>query len=201
MDGAAADVTIFPQTRLLPLPLAVAAIGLSGIAYYWVNQWIKRHINRCEEERLKLRRSAWEAAVGYILETLPDDYVIFSDWRSLSGNTDHSTVGPTGIFVIDTMNWRGICAGQPGELFVRRPPDRTLRGEIPARADRIAAGKNVSSRRDFIRASSPSRLRVDAPWGTTRNAQSYGRREDSRSHPQMRFSRPMKKNEIALIEP
>ena len=61
------------HTHFLPLSLALAEIGLFGIACYWMNQWIKRHISRCEEERLKLRKEALgEAAVSYILESLPD---------------------------------------------------------------------------------------------------------------------------------
>jgi len=193
------------HTHFLPLSLALAEIGLFGIACYWMNQWIKRHISRCEEERLKLRKEALgEAAVSYILESLPDGYVVFNDLRTLSGNVDHVVIGPTGIFVIDTMNWRGtVTPDGQGELLSNGRP--TGRSEVKALLALITSLREkiniLTQREDFIQAIVAFPLsRVDAQWGTTRNVQCLADERIPDYIRKYRFSNPMKKNEVELIE-
>jgi len=175
------------HTHFLPLSLALA------------------DISRCEEERLKLRKEALgEAAVSYILESLPDGYVVFNDLRTLSGNVDHVVIGPTGIFVIDTMNWRGtVTPDGQGELLSNGRP--TGRSEVKALLALITSLREkiniLTQREDFIQAIVAFPLsRVDAQWGTTRNVQCLADERIPDYIRKYRFSNPMKKNEVELIE-
>lgn len=61
-----------------------------------------------------------EAMVANLLENLSDEFHVFHDvrHRDLAGNIDHLVVGPTGVFVLETKNWRG---------HVEYAPDKTLR--------------------------------------------------------------------------
>ncbi|MGB8356132.1 MAG: nuclease-related domain-containing protein [Chthoniobacteraceae bacterium] len=193
------------QTHLLPLSLAVVEIGLFGIASYWIHQWIKRHINQREEERMKLRKDVLgEAAVGYILEALPDGYVVFNDLRTLSGNIDHVVIGPTGIFVIDTMNWRGaVTPNGQGELLCNGRPTggsevKLLLALITSLREKINI---LTQREDFIQGILAFPLaRVEAQWGTTRNVQCLADERIIDYIRKYRFSNPIKKSEIELIE-
>ena len=50
-----------------------------------------------------------EKVVADSLDTLPQDYFVFNDVNlpKSQGNIDHVVVGPNGIFVIETKNYRG----------------------------------------------------------------------------------------------
>lgn len=94
--------------------LAFAAIVAVSIATYL---WIRRHNSFIEE---KLRESrAWrrgyegERVIGELLKDgLSEKYHVFNDVRfpGRTANIDHIVVGPSGVFVLNTKNWRGIVA-------------------------------------------------------------------------------------------
>lgn len=66
-------------------------------------------IDRYEREREAWRSGAeGERVVARTLDLLPVDYVVFHDFNTRMGNFDHLVIGPTGIFAIETKNWRGI---------------------------------------------------------------------------------------------
>ena len=102
---------------------AFAAIVGVFIFFYL---WMRRHNSFIED---KLRESrAWrrgyegERVVGELLEDgLSDKYHIFNDVKfpGRKANIDHIVVGPSGIFVLNTKNWRGTVAwAEDGETLL-----------------------------------------------------------------------------------
>ncbi|MBN2654044.1 MAG: NERD domain-containing protein [Nitrospirae bacterium] len=112
-----------------------------------------------------------EAVVGYLLDIFPDDYYVIHDLTTPFGNLDHVVVGPTGAYIIDAKNWRGVVtANKNGELFLNGNP--THRQEIKNLWRRIIGVKEkikiLSSMDPFIRGLFVfTSAHVDAKWGTT----------------------------------
>ena len=199
------SLCLFLQAHLIPLRMVAAEIAFSGLAAYGLNRLIMRNIDKHENEKLKHRKDALgEAAMGYILEALPDGYVVFNELRTLSGNVDHVVIGPTGIFVIDTKNWRGtITPDGQGELL--RNGRSTGRGEVKFLLALISSLREkiniLTHRDDFLQAILAFPLaRVEVPWGTTRNVHCLADERIPDYIRKYRFSQPLKKNEIELIE-
>ncbi|MHB9004185.1 MAG: nuclease-related domain-containing protein [Coriobacteriia bacterium] len=60
-----------------------------------------------------LQGAEGEAATGAVLAKLPDTYVVFNDYNPqdsegnpVDWNLDHVVIGPTGVFVVETKNYR-----------------------------------------------------------------------------------------------
>lgn len=69
------------------------------------------------------KAAAGEAAVGVILDDLPEEFHVIHDLTTPHGNLDHVVVGPTGVFIIDTKSWRGVVAADGnGELLCNGNP-------------------------------------------------------------------------------
>jgi hypothetical protein len=99
-------VTIKP---VYSLPLLILFIG----ALFLGNKYLKRHLGQLETERINFRKGAvGEAIVGYVLESFPDDFRIIHDLTTPHGNIDHIVIGPTGVYVIDAKNWRGVVSAE-----------------------------------------------------------------------------------------
>ncbi len=110
--------------------LGMGALWGLSFSKNWPTQWIsvaallvlvglffflRKKIDRNLEARLRSAR-AWrrgaegERVVAELLETeLPDGYHVFNDVRfpGRTANIDHLVVGPSGVFVLNTKNWRG----------------------------------------------------------------------------------------------
>ena len=66
---------------------------------------------RYREARAWRRGAEGERVIAELLESdLPDGYFVFNDVRfpGRMANIDHLVIGPSGVFVINTKNWRGI---------------------------------------------------------------------------------------------
>ncbi len=87
---------------------------------------ITRVIDNLEKKRIDFRKgAAGGALVGYILESLPVGYGVIHGLKPKPhyGDIDHVVVGPTGVYAIDTKNWRGVVtADGKGELLVNGKP-------------------------------------------------------------------------------
>jgi hypothetical protein len=126
-----------------------------------------------EKNRAAMQRGATgEIAVGSILETFPGEYYVINDLTTPFGNLDHVVIGPNGVFVIDTKNWRGVVASDgKGELLVNgRPTEKPCIRPYIARimsvrekVGLIASGREVFHEPIFAFTSA----RVDAKWGST----------------------------------
>ena len=86
---------------------------------------------------------------------------------------DHVVIGPTGVFALDTKNWRGVVSADgKGEVLINgrfeKPYIRQFVGRVMGIKDRVKAlapGVDPYIQAVFVFTSA----RVDANWGTTGN--------------------------------
>ncbi|HKI70017.1 MAG TPA: nuclease-related domain-containing protein, partial [Verrucomicrobiae bacterium] len=77
-----------------------------------------------------LKGPVGEMVVTHCLADLPDDYVVINHLATLHGTLDHVVIGPTGVYIIETRNWRGlITADGHGDILVngRQPQKPVIR--------------------------------------------------------------------------
>ena len=128
--------------------------------------------DRLERERINFRKgAAGEELVGYILKGFPEDYVVIYGVETRFGDIDHIVVGPSGVYAIDTKNWRGVVtADGKGELLLNgKPTDK------PAIRNLIRAIMTIKDEIKFHSTFSPyihallvfPAARVEAKWGQT----------------------------------
>lgn len=94
------------------------------LAFFVVAKITFRRLNELERERNNMRKGAMgEKSVGAILSGLPEEFRAINDLSTPTGNLDHVVVGPTGVFVIETKNCRGVIdASADGELTLNGKP-------------------------------------------------------------------------------
>lgn len=104
-------VTLPPQSGMV---LSVALLLLMWL----VGSRAFHRLDELERERESMRKGAvGEKSVALTLSKLPDEFRVVNDVATPTGNLDHVVIGPTGVFVIETKNWRGIIdADGKGEL-------------------------------------------------------------------------------------
>ena len=128
--------------------------------------------DKLERERIKFRKgAAGEELVGYILKGFPEDYVVIYGVETRFGDIDHIVVGPSGVYAIDTKNWRGVVtADGKGELLLNGKPTNK-----PAIRNLIRAIMTIKDEIKFHSTFSPyihallvfPAARVEAKWGQT----------------------------------
>lgn len=59
-----------------------------------------------------------EERVANVLASLPQSYHVFHDFMAGGNPVDHVVVGPTGVFAVETKNWRGKVALEDGHVLV-----------------------------------------------------------------------------------
>jgi len=81
-----------------------------------------------------LKGAKGEEWVAHELAFLPAQYTVFNGLRLGGGkcNFDHIVVGPSGIYVVETKNWRGTVEFRDGKLYCEgrepsRPPLRQVK--------------------------------------------------------------------------
>jgi hypothetical protein len=124
--GAIFGLTIqsyLPALRLAPagsLPLSLALLLLMLL----VARVAFRRMDGLEKERECMRKgAAGEKSVAHTLSKFPDEFRVVNDVATPTGNLDHVVIGPTGVFVIETKDWRGIVgADRKGELTLNGKP-------------------------------------------------------------------------------
>lgn len=145
--------------------------ALTGI--FAVYRWGSQKFNKLEKARVAMMRGATgETAVGGKLGDFPDEFCVINDLTTPFGNLDHVVIGPTGVFVLDTKNWRGIVSADgKGELLLNdQPTDKPLIRQFVARMlgirDKVrtlAADLDPFYQAVFVFTAA----RVQAKWGTT----------------------------------
>jgi hypothetical protein len=85
-----------------------------------IGKWATTKIDAIDRQRMKWRKGAvGEVLVAGVLATLPNEFVVINAVSKRFGDIDHVVVGPTGVYVIDTKNWRGtVTADGKGELLL-----------------------------------------------------------------------------------
>ena len=146
---------------------------LGAITAFYLCKYQTRRIDHYERERKNWRKGAvGECMVADELGTLSDEYWVINEVTTVSGNLDHVVVGPTGVFAIETKNWRGtVAADSDGELVLNGKTASTphVRNFVH-RTMGIREQVITVTRQDelFIKAVMVfPRARVDAKFGTT----------------------------------
>ena len=175
---------------LLPAKLSSilsAVIMLTFLVILLGVTWlVGKKIKALEKDCAAMQRGAvGEIGVGSILQKFPDNFYVINDLTTPFGNLDHIVVGPTGVFVIDTKNWRGVVSADgKGELLLNgNPTDKPFIRQFVGRmmgirekVGLIASGHEIFYDALFVFTSA----RVEANWGKTssvnciRDDQLYG---------------------------
>jgi hypothetical protein len=104
----------------------IISIFIVALILFLTTQLTNRVTNKLEKKRIDFRKGATgEALVGFILEGFPDAYTVIHGLKPKrhSGDIDHIVVGPTGVYAIDTKNWKGVIeADSKGELLHNGSP-------------------------------------------------------------------------------
>lgn len=158
---------------------ALAAAILSAIAFllliFLVSRIVTRKMEVYERERLNyLKGATGEQAVAKKIDDLPDEYYVIHDLATPFGNLDHVVVGPTGVFILETKNWKGIITadGRGGILHNNTPPKKAtikpMLGRMMKVRDKVKtlcdAGQDLPYFNALLVFSS---ARVEAKWGQT----------------------------------
>lgn len=153
------------------LRVMVGIIAVAGMAIL-VRRSLARLSALCRQRESMRRGATGELQVGNILKNLPDDFCVVNDLSTSFGNLDHVVVGPTGVFVLDAKNWRGVVSADGnGELLLNgRATEKSVIRQLVGRMMGI---------REKVRALAPgpdpyyealmvfTSARVEAKWGAT----------------------------------
>lgn len=102
------------------LPLAFLALVLLLRLIFLL---ARRKIESLEEERDLSGGAEAHKRISETLEELPGDFRVIHDLATPFGAVDHVVIGPTGVFVLSTKNWKGLVSGDGnGELLWNRYP-------------------------------------------------------------------------------
>lgn len=150
------------------LALAVAAIGI-GI-------YSLKRMDAFERVRRSMRKGAdGETRVGQILGDFPESFSVINGLATPLGDLDHVVVGPTGVFIVDSKNWRGVVSPDGnGELLLNeKPTTKPTIGPIVSRM--MDAKEKIQVKCDFDLPYFQVVLAftsawVGARWGTTGKA-------------------------------
>lgn len=123
--------------------LVLAAIALISVV-----------VDRKLDEYDRLRRSYAKGATGEALvcqtiALLSDEYMVINDLQTICGNLDHVVIGPKGVFVIETKNWKGLVEpdGKGDVLINGQSPKKSMVNPIVAKTmkirERIAAVREI----------------------------------------------------------
>jgi hypothetical protein len=126
-------VTGYLLRATLPVPvLTLSHIGIlffllaagTGVLLAWGDRRLGNYLKGAKGEE-------W---VAHELAFLPRDYSVFNGLRFGGGkqNFDHVIVGPSGVFVVETKNWKGSVEFREGKLYAggkepSRPPLRQVK--------------------------------------------------------------------------
>jgi hypothetical protein len=135
-----------------------------------------RRMGKLDKERESmLKGAAGEKSVAHTLGKLPDEFLVVNDVQTPNGNLDHVVIGPTGVFVIETKNCRGMVgADGKGELTLNGKP--ATKAHVKRFVSRMMATKErvqvlAPGVDPFFRAVMVfSSAWVDADFGTTGKA-------------------------------
>lgn len=134
--------------------LASFALIVPMALAYFTRRQLTRQADKLMDEAIAYRKGAeGEGLTADALSDLPDTYSVFHDLThpSIGGNIDHIVVGPTGVFALETKNWKGhVNLSGQGIITVDGTHDHTKDGKaILGRArnlkQKIEALSNIST--------------------------------------------------------
>jgi hypothetical protein len=200
-------VTGYLLRAMLPAP----ALGLSqiGILFFLLAvvagvllAWGDRRLGNF------LKGAKGEEWVAHELSFLPADYTVFNGLHLGGGkqNFDHIVVGPSGVFVVETKNWKGSVEFREGKLYAggkepSRPPLRQVKAataELVAFLDDTGnGGVPVHSVLCFISTKLPEEVMNVNGVVVSSGARLFGVLQESFEEP---VSEPLRKNIVKVLK-
>jgi hypothetical protein len=110
--------------RYMGIHQAIASLGLTVMVIVGVKIYHWAEAMGDQAEKFTDRAIAWkrgeaaEESVGGLMEALPDNYFVVSDFATKKGTTDYIVVGPKGILTIETKSHQGVVTSH-GEKLLR----------------------------------------------------------------------------------
>lgn len=162
--------TYITKTHISLVLLVMVIISLA-LAFLTAKYYLIPKFNELNEKEINFWKGLdGEQTVGCELELLPNQYTIYHAYETPDGDIDHIVIGPTGIFFIDTKNWKGTVTAEKGELLCNGQP--TSHKEIRNLEDKIhrimTILENQCKHKPYFRGilAFPY-TRVDVNWGDT----------------------------------
>ena len=152
-----------------------AAILILLCVIWLVERFGFRKLEEIEKRRAAMRKgAAGENNVAQILKDFPEAFCVIHGLTTPFGDLDHIVVGPTGVYIIDTKNWRGVVAADGrGELLLNgKPTDKPAIKPLVTRMMKVKEKiKTLSNLDPFFKALLVFPIaRVEAGWGKTGSA-------------------------------
>lgn len=111
---------------------ALFVVTVAVTAYLW-----RRGVRRVESY---FKGARGEERVAALLDTLPDSWHVFHDFAAGGHHVDHVLVGATGIYAVETKNWRGRVTLDKNEILLDgNLPDRSPLTQTVRQADAVKA--------------------------------------------------------------
>jgi len=163
-----------PNKSLIFIPLSIAFFLLIIL----IGRIMTRRMDAYEKDRINfLKGATGEQTVAKKIDELPDEYCVIHDLATPYGNLDHVVIGPTGVFVLETKNWKGVITADRngGILQNGRPPNKDVVRPLMVRMmnvrTKVSTLCDANDDLPFFSALLvfPS-ARVDAKWGQTGKA-------------------------------
>lgn len=125
----------FPVNRLNKITdLAFCVVSIAACAIG--SRIVLDKLDGLERKRRAMRKgSDGELRVGQILADLPDNFWVVHGLNTSFGDLDHIVIGPTGVYILDSKNWRGVvAASRDGEILLNgNATDKPTIGPLVAR--------------------------------------------------------------------
>jgi len=160
------------KESIIVMVVGVAVIlAAIGVATYSV-----RKMDEFERTRRSMRKGAdGESRVSQILGDFPESFRVINGLSTPFGDLDHIVIGPTGVFVVDSKNWRGVVSSDgKGELLLNgKPTSKVSIRPIIARTMDVKEKVQVHCGFElpyFQVVLAFTSAWVDARWGTTGKA-------------------------------
>lgn len=112
------------------------ALGFAAVVAATALLW-RRGLRRVESY---FKGARGEERVAGVLAALPDAWHVFHDFAAGRHHVDHVLVGPTGVYAVETKNWRGRVTVERGEVIVDGVlADRAPLAQAARQADAVKA--------------------------------------------------------------
>ena len=143
-----------------------------------IGKIVDRRMDQYDRERRNYMKGATgELAVAQKIDDLTDEFCVIHDLPTPFGNLDHVVIGPTGVFVLETKNWKGVVSadGEGGIHVNGKPPLKNpikpLIGRMMSVRDKVKVLCDAVDELPYFNALLvfPS-ARIDARWGQTGKA-------------------------------
>jgi len=164
---------LFPSLKISSWVYFIVTLVL--VLVMWrASKWTLKKVDKLDKGRVNWQRGAdGEDLVARELGKFPEEFKVINDLTTPFGNLDHVVVGPTGVFLLDAKNWRGVVSADGhGELLCNdkpldKPYVRQFVGRVMGIKDKVKTLVDLDPyfQPVFVFTSA----RVNANWGTTKS--------------------------------